>query len=126
MILVDTNVWLDFLHQPSLAEGLDSLLKQDRILGHPWVIAEIALGNLGSRRLPLLFDLWSLQRATVIEVPELIKFVEERHLYGQGLSMTDVQLLASSLVEDSQLWTHDKKLRQAADKIGCCYHPKSN
>ena len=45
--------------------------------------------------------------------------VEERRLWGRGLSAIDVALLASVVVTPGvSLWTRDKRLRQAARDVG--------
>ncbi len=45
--------------------------------------------------------------------------VEERRLWGRGLSAVDVALLASVVVTPGvALWTRDKRLRQAARDVG--------
>ena len=47
MILVDTSVWIDHLRQRD--DHLSGLLDQGRVLAHPFVIGELALGNLQNR-----------------------------------------------------------------------------
>lgn len=45
--------------------------------------------------------------------------VEERRLWGRGLSAVDVALLASALVTPGvALWTRGKRLRQASRDVG--------
>ena len=48
MILVDTSVWVEHLRRglPRLA----TLLQDCEVLMHPWVIGELACGNLGNRQ----------------------------------------------------------------------------
>lgn len=47
MILVDTSVWIEHLRagDQTLTDMLDSGL----VLGHPWVVGELALGHLSRR-----------------------------------------------------------------------------
>jgi len=49
MILVDTSVWIGHLRRADLT--LSALLECRKILAHPFVIGELALGNL-KRRMP--------------------------------------------------------------------------
>lgn len=45
--------------------------------------------------------------------------VEERRLWGRGLSAVDAALLASVVVPPGiLLWTRDERLRQAARELG--------
>ena len=47
MILVDTSVWIDHLHTGD--ERLIDLLDSSQVLAHPFVIGELACGNLRKR-----------------------------------------------------------------------------
>ena len=47
MILVDTSVWVEHLRVASAI--LTELLDHGEILGHPFVLGELALGNLRQR-----------------------------------------------------------------------------
>jgi hypothetical protein len=51
VILVDTSVWIDHLRAGN--EVLEGLLNNARVLGHPFVTGELALGNLRQRALVL-------------------------------------------------------------------------
>jgi predicted nucleic acid-binding protein len=44
MILVDTSVWID--HLRATDKGLIALLNSHQVLVHPFVIGELACGNL--------------------------------------------------------------------------------
>jgi len=112
MILVDTSVWIDHLHQSESA--LVGLLEQAQVCIHPMIIGELALGSLRNRSalLELLADLPGIPVATH---SELLNFVESHTLYGLGLSLVDAHLLASlRLAGSSQLWTRDRPLHAAA------------
>ena len=69
---------------------------------------------------PVLVDL--LERLMIVRNVDdqgVRHLVEERRLWGRGLSAVDVALLASALVTPGvALWTRDKRLRQAARDVG--------
>ena len=44
MVLVDTSVWVAHLRQGAI--GLEALLNEGRVVCHPFVIGELACGNL--------------------------------------------------------------------------------
>ena len=97
-VLVDTNIWIDHLRktEPVLVD----LLERDQVCVHQSVITELALGNLKDRSV-------------------FLKALEERRLWGRGLSAVDAALLASVVVTPGvSLWTRDKRLRQAARDVG--------
>lgn len=116
MILVDTSVWIDHLHaaEPRLVE----LLESDAVGCHPLVIEELALGSMRDRGtiLALIANLHSLP---VLSHSELLTLVDERQLWGHGLSPTDAHLLGALLLTPGALlWTRDKRLAAACRSAG--------
>lgn len=123
MILVDTSVWVDHLRaaDPQMTKLLDS----QNVVMHPYVIGELACGSLKKRAatLELLTD---LQPAVVAEVDEVLNFIERHTLHGKGIGYVDVHLLASVALSDgAKLWTRDKRLQMAAQKLGCAFQDSS-
>ena len=119
MILVDTSVWVD--HLRSGVPQLVALLNRSAVVMHPFVVGELACGSLRNRSalLTLLQDLPSATTATDIEA---LAFIERRSLHGKGIGYVDVHLLASvALTDGAALWTRDKRLRAAAEVLGCAY-----
>ena len=116
MILVDTSVWVDHLRvgDAFLAELLDA----GRVLTHPFVIGEIALGHLRQRDV-ILATLAVLPGAEVAEEAEVLRFIDHKALFGRGIGYVDAHLLAAAqLTPEGQLWTKDIKLRQIAGELG--------
>jgi predicted nucleic acid-binding protein len=120
MILVDTSVWIDHLRSPNRA--LADALEREVIGIHPFVIGELACGNLRNRRelLALWANLPSSPRATEIEA---LSFIEHHRLMGIGLGFIDVHLLASAALGSStRLWTRDRQLDAVARKLGLAHN----
>jgi predicted nucleic acid-binding protein len=115
MVLVDTSVWVDHLRQGVAL--LDDLLTSGQVATHPFVIGELACGNLKNRKeiLALLSNLPSLQLASH---EEALHFIESHSLHGSGVGWMDVHLLASASLSHVPIWTRDDKLRKAAVKLG--------
>jgi predicted nucleic acid-binding protein len=116
VILADTSVWVDHLRSgvPELADAL----KGQQVLCHPFVIGELACGNLRHRRevLDLLRKLPALPSATD---DEALALIEGRALMGRGIGLVDVHLLASVLLEPpARLWTRDRQLGMVASELG--------
>ncbi len=115
MILVDTSVWIDHLRagDVSLAELLDS----SQVLVHPFVIGELACGNLRKRD-DLLWLLNALPQAPLASHEEVLHFIECHKLMGKGIGYIDVHLLASTALADTALiWTRDMRLQKLARKL---------
>jgi hypothetical protein len=116
LILVDTSIWID--HLRSGDDRLAKLLDGRRVLTHPFIIGELALGNLRQREVILsaLFDLPTGESATNAEV---IAFIDSHALFGHGIGYVDAHLLASvRLTAGAKLWTRDNRLRSVADELG--------
>lgn len=116
MILVDTSVWVDHLQKgvPSLADALE----RDVVMTHPFVIGELACGNLKNRG-EVLRLLAALPSSVVATDEETLLFIEQRKLMGKGISYIDAHLLASvTLTEGASIWTRDKRLAEAAIDLG--------
>jgi predicted nucleic acid-binding protein len=119
MILVDTSVWVDHLRDgtPALAAALE----QGRVLTHPFVLGELACGNLKNRG-EVLQLLGELPAAPMATDPEALDFIERRALMGRGIGYVDVHLLASvALAGTAQLWTRDKRLAAVAADLELAY-----
>ncbi len=112
MILVDTSVWVDHLRVGDT--GLAALLEAGTVLMHPFVLGELACGNLRNRR-EVLDLLARLPAAPIATDAEALELIERRALMGRGLGYVDVHLLAAVLLEGTaRLWTRDKGLASAA------------
>ena len=118
MILVDTSVWVGHLKKSHL--HFEELLNSGQVACHPFVIGELACGQLKPREeiLLLLSALPTVQKA---EDEEVLHFIETRKLMNSGIGLVDVHLLVSSELSDVLLWTQDKKLKAIAEKIGVAY-----
>jgi predicted nucleic acid-binding protein len=113
--LVDTSVWVDHLRSGN--QRLRELLLADAVSCHPFVVGELACGNLRNRR-QVLYLLENLPQVAVAGDLEVRRLVETRALYGKGLGWVDVHLIASAMISHASLWTLDLPLARAATKLG--------
>jgi predicted nucleic acid-binding protein len=115
VILVDTSIWID--HLRSADTVLIRLLEAGEVMTHPFIIGELACGNLRKREevLSLLHD---LPQANVADHEEMLFLIERHDLMGLGIGYVDVHLLASTLLTSSTLlWTRDKRLGAVAGRL---------
>jgi predicted nucleic acid-binding protein len=121
VILVDTSVWVD--HLRAVDETLARLLHGGGVLAHPFVIGELALGNLRQRDL-LVDALRDLPQANVATDDETLHFIHRHALFGLGIGYVDAHLLAAArLTAGATLWTRDKRLHGVADRLGLAMPP---
>ena len=87
MVLVDTSIWVTHLRQGS--RQLQKLLMDAEVICHPFIIGELACGNLKNRHeiIPLLR---SLPIAATIEFDEFLFFIDRNHLMGKGVDRKSV------------------------------------
>ena len=114
MVLVDTSIWVTHLRQGS--RHLEKLLMDAEVMCHPFIIGELACGNLKNRN-EIISLLQSLPMAQTIEFDEFLFFINRNHLMGIGVGFVDVHLLASAQLTGVPLWTADKRLKSAAELL---------
>lgn len=114
-VLVDTSVWIDHLRRGDA--GLAGLLEDGAVVVHPFMIGELACGNL-QRREEILGLLQALPAAPVASHAEALHFVAAHGLQGEGLGWVDVHLLASARLAGVALRSRDRALASAARRLG--------
>ena len=95
MILVDTSVWVDHLRRGNAR--LSELLNEGAVLGHSFVVGELACGSLRNR-VGILALLGELPQAPSASPGEVMSVVASRRLLGRGLGYVDCPLLASAML----------------------------
>ena len=115
MVLVDTSVWVDHLRQgvPHLSDLLDA----GEVATHPFIVGELACGNMVNRA-EILRLLSALPTVKVATHDEAFRLTETRRLHGRGIGWIDVHLLASALLSQTGLWTRDRSLHSLVKTLG--------
>jgi predicted nucleic acid-binding protein len=119
MVLVDTSIWVD--HFQKNDEDLVGLLNDFKAVLHPFIIGELACGNLKNRN-RIISLLYALPLAKEITNSEYMSFIEQNKLFGLGIGFVDVHLLASALISNVTLYTRDKSLYSIASKFKIQYN----
>jgi len=117
-MLVDTCLWIDHLRRghPSLVSHLEA----GEVETHPFVVGELACGDL-ERRDEILSLLTSLPQVTEAEHEEVLALIQKKRLYGCGLGWVDAHILASVMLSGTTLWTVDKRLANQARRLGVLF-----
>jgi predicted nucleic acid-binding protein len=118
VVLVDTSLWVSHLRKGVLA--LQTLLLEAEVACHPYIVGELACGNIKNRD-EFLTLLQALPMLPVVTQEEFMHFVDSNKLMGTGIGFVDVHLLASSRLMQIPLWTEHKKLKAAATKLKLHY-----
>jgi predicted nucleic acid-binding protein len=118
MVLVDTSVWVSHLRDGDSL--LEDLLNRGIVVCHPFVVGELACGNL-KKRSEILTLLNALPFAKVATHEEVMKFVDLRQVMGKELGYVDVHLLSSAMLSETTILTYDRKLHGIAAKLKINY-----
>jgi predicted nucleic acid-binding protein len=120
MIIVDSSVWID--HFRIHHGGLAALLDERLALMHPFVLGEIALGNLREPE-AVLGAAGRLPRPAVAEPAEVLNLIASAGFAGSGIGYVDAHLIASTmLTAKGRLWTRDKRLLAVAERLEIAFN----
>jgi len=122
MVLVDTSVWISHLRNGN--KQLEALLNNGDVICHPFIVGELACGNI-KNRIEILSLLRLLPVAAQADNEEVLQFIETNNLMGKGLGYIDMHLAASALLSGVPIWTLDKGLATISKKLGISYSAKS-
>jgi predicted nucleic acid-binding protein len=115
MIIADTSIWIDHLRTHNQVFG--RLLVDAQILIHPFVVGELAVGNLKDRN-KLLRELADQPKAKKALDTDVLVLIDNNKLFGRGIGYVDAHLLASARICEAKIWTTDKRLHTAAVELG--------
>lgn len=114
MVIVDTSIWVDHLRGGN--RRLEKLLLNGEVMCHPFIIGELACGNIKNRDL-FMSLIRTLPMAPTVTLDELLYFIEQNKLTGTGIGFVDAHLLASAKLSGTLFWTSDKRLKTAANEL---------
>lgn len=117
-VLVDTSIWISHFRNGNAQ--LQDLLMEGKAACHPFIIGELACGNLKNRQ-EILALLEALPKTTLAEHEEVLYYIELHQLMGKGLGYIDTHLLASTQLSGMSLWTLDKNLKDSADELNLSF-----
>ena len=115
MVLVDTSIWIDHLRSGN--SKLTALLNDGEAVIHPFIIGELACGNLKNRK-EIISLLHALPHVDKADDDEVLFFIEKHKLMGLGIGLVDLHLLASCKLDNTKLLTKDKRLSHAVNRLG--------
>ena len=118
MVLVDTSMWVSHLREGN--QELETLLNDGDVICHPFIVGELACGNIKNRA-EILSLLQLLPMVIQVEHEELLQFIDTNSLMGKGLGYVDVHLAASAALTGVPIWTLDKSLDRISKKLNISY-----
>jgi predicted nucleic acid-binding protein len=121
VILIDTSIWIDFFRhtQASLNDRLIELLENRLAVGLSTVFGELIQGARSEDEEKTILEFWN----NILKVNEDTLFIEagklsnRYKLYSKGVGLIDCHLLAAAKLHNLSLWTLDRRLFDAYEKI---------
>jgi hypothetical protein len=92
---------------------LDTLISNDQLCIHPFLIVELALGTLPERRKTLTY-LDHLISLPPVRLEDVRHMIEARGLVSKGIGLTDAHLIATP---GTHIWTLDVRLGKVAESL---------
>ncbi len=110
MILADTSIWIEMFRKGGFKAELATLIANEQLCTHPFIVAELACGFLPDRHKTLNeFD--KLIALPTINTADVRFMIEARGFASKGIGFIDAQLIASCLATPgTQIWTIDGPL----------------
>jgi predicted nucleic acid-binding protein len=120
LILVDTSVWLTHFRLGDAK--LTHMLVNGAAGLHPFVVGEIAAGNL-RKRAETLANLALLPVIPIAKESEVHHLLESQRLWATGLGWVDLHLLTSAKLFGWKIYTHDQAMNAAAVRFAIDHSP---
>jgi predicted nucleic acid-binding protein len=119
LVLADTSIWVDHLRNEDVWFG--DLLEHGAVAIHPFVIGELALGNVPNFD-NFIHDLRDLPQVSVVDIDAVLQLIKRDKLSGSGIGYVDAHLLASvAQMPATKLLTSDKRLHAAATRLAVAF-----
>ena len=119
MIIADTTIWIEFLgSREPIHARLNEFLERGMVLAAEGVFGELLSGARGRQEVDLVESYWSsLPRADESGIwIHAGKLSSARGLRARGVGLVDAALLALSERTGADIWTLDRRLKEAAGK----------
>ncbi len=118
MILVDTSVWMEHFRKGNAQ--LEEILDNGDVMCHPFIIGELACGNMKNRK-EILSLMKALPMSCKASHDEILELIERRKLMGKGLGFIDMHLIASAFLSNVYIWSFDKSLHKITAELKIDY-----
>jgi predicted nucleic acid-binding protein len=120
-IIADSSIWIDHINKGD--SDLGRLLRRRRIVLHPMIVGEVALGSI-ARREVVLRELSALPQAKPALHAEVMAMIDWLKLFSCGIGYVDAHLIAATRqLPNGKLWTRDKSLHAQAMRLEISFQP---
>ncbi len=115
MVLVDTSVWIEHIRKADPV--VVRLSETRRLVTHPVVIGELAVGSYKSRK-DVLAAIRQIPCVAALPIDDCLDAIERFRLWGKGLGWGDLQILLSAHSAGVRIYTYDGPLLRVLAETG--------
>ncbi len=119
MTLVDSSVWAVFIsgRKVRTTAKLANMLRMGQVMGHESVYSELVM-TATTPVLTTLVELYAgLPYVASLPAAQVTAWAVQMKLAGRGLTLVDLQLLASATTAGCKLWSEDTLLSAVAFEL---------
>ena len=121
MVLIDTNIWIEFLKgNQDYSEEVVSLLQNRLVVTIEPVFSELLYGVRDKKDEDKINEYWKILPKLEFNQESLIeasKFANEHKFFSKGIGLFDAVIIKAAIENSILIWTLDKKmLRRLEDK----------
>lgn len=121
MIIVDTSIWIEFFKQnPNFVSEMESLLENKDVITIEPIFSELLYGARSEKeKSKILSYLKILPKIKFTEGSfiDTTNFANKNNHHNLGIGLIDSLILKSSLENNYEVWTLDKKINNNIDKV---------
>lgn len=119
MILLDTNVWIEFFKQNNLyAEKISVLLKNKVIIAYEPIFSELLYGVRTKKDKEMILNYWNVLPKITLSENAMLKAAEYANLknfHNLGIGLMDTLIIKVSIDGKHAIWSLDKKITKYID-----------
>ena len=119
MILIDTNVWIEFFKQNNLySEIISVLLKNKVIIAYEAVFSELLYGVRAKKDKEMILNYWEVLPKITLTENAMLKaseYANFNNFHNLGIGLMDALIIKASVDGKHSIWSLDKKINNNID-----------
>ena len=120
MIIVDTNIWIEYLKQNrEYVDDINLLLKSRFIVAFEPIFAELLYGARFEKEKEVILNFWKVLPKLESTEPTMLEaaiYANKHNFHNSGIGLIDAMIISTALDTKSKIWTLDKKVIKCVPK----------
>ncbi len=119
MILIDTNVWIEFFkHNHLFSEKVSEMLKNKAIVAYEPIFSELLYGVRAKKDKEMILNYWDVLPKITLPENAMLKAAEyanHNNFHNLGIGLMDALIIKASIDGKHAIWSLDKKINKIID-----------